>query len=172
MNKRFLLWAVVGLILFFVLSDDSAEVESNPFTFSLRTKAFFQNDCLKEIIGFDSPGRSKIRYCECVVDKFSSGMSVDLPLMEKWEATLASYSAMSGRARDRSRILAFKPATHFTSGIERLDILLRPYRLKYVFPEMEDEWKALDKELGDYWKKSLIGCTDRPPQAPLPKQSN
>ena len=156
MNRRLLIYGAMGLVLLLLLSEEPQD-ESNPFEFSVRTRAFFQTECMKEIIGFDSAARAKIRYCECVVTAFSEKLKGDASLGEQWSTALSEYEVFSGNVRTRSRALASQP-NHFTSGHLRLDEMLKPARLKFVFLEMASTWEGLNKSVDAHWKQSMNSC--------------
>lgn len=166
MNPRFILYGIVALVLVLMLGDDSSTATKSPLILTEKNKAFFHTECMKEIVGFESSAGTKIRYCECVVTKFSESLAEDAPLMESWKAAMLTYQGYAQTPRKSAGALAFKPDVHFSSGYPRLDVLLRMEKVTIKFPEMDSVWKDLVQKLDLHWKHSMLACTQQPSITP------
>jgi hypothetical protein len=161
MNKRFLLYGIVALVLVLVLSGggDSAS-ENAAFALSVRQQAALKNECMKEIVGFDQAARSKFLFCDCVTEKFETRINANEELIKIREAFVAKYLELKEDPRSISRSLASRNAERFTSGSDKVDILLSTMVLRYPFTEMKDLSESLVTGIDQDWKKTLIECSN------------
>jgi hypothetical protein len=166
MNPRFILYGIVALVLLFMLADSSPERIRNSLILTENNKAFFQTECMKEIVGFEYSTSTKMSYCDCVVSKFSESLANDAPLKEAWKAAMLTYKGYAQNPKKSARALASMPDVHFSSGYARLDVLLRMEELTIEFSEMDSIWKELAQKLDLHWKQSMLACIQKPSITP------
>jgi hypothetical protein len=160
MNKRFLLYGIVALVLVLLLAGDGDSAsESTAFPLSVRQQAAFKNECMKEIVGFDQAARSKFLFCDCVTEKFETRINANEELIKIHEAFVAKYLELKEDPRSMSRSLASRNVERFTSGSDKGDILLSSMVLRYPFSEMKEVSENLVKGVEQDWKKTLIECS-------------
>jgi hypothetical protein len=159
MNTRVLLYGVVGLVLMLVLSSGGADLDNSPVALNLAQQSAYKNECLKEIIGFEQPARSKIRFCDCVTASFEKKVAENAAFVESYEAFLGRYIELSQSPFRASRALSSNYQQDFRSGHIKLDILLSVKNLRHPFPELVGDSKLLGEVLDETWKIAMIACS-------------
>src|SRR5690606_14848865 len=100
----------------------------------------------------------KLRYCDCVVEKFQEALKADAALLEAHNAFTAKYIELKSSPRETSRVLASNHQENFSSGIEKLDVLFSSLDLRYPFGKLKDEVKPLGESLDTHWNASMRKC--------------
>ncbi|MEO5667075.1 MAG: hypothetical protein ABIR96_03360 [Bdellovibrionota bacterium] len=159
MNKRVLLYGIVGAFLLYMFLGDDAPKGAGALALDLRQQSAFKNECRKEIVGFEQPARSKSSFCDCVADAFETKLTNDEETKKNYAAFVAQYSQLTDSPRSISRSLSSNSVESFTSGDEKVDILLSSLDLRYRFKEMADLSTVLTKNVATQWKSALVTCS-------------
>ncbi len=161
MNTRFLLYGLVALVLVLALGGGGAD-EDSPLTFNLRQQAAFKNECMKEVIGFEQPTRSKFRFCDCVVARLEKLWLGDAAFPEAYVAFIERYLELSQSPKKASRVLASRTQDDFRTGFQKFDILLSNKNMRHPFTELVEEAKPLNETVEKSWKTSMLECSRLP----------
>jgi hypothetical protein len=165
MNMRVVLYGGVGAVLVFALTggESGGSGEGAALALNLRQQAAYNNECMKEVVGFELSMQGKLKYCGCVVDDFQARINKNEKLLERHKAFVAKYLEMKGTPRVASRSLASASEHIFSTSSAKLDILFSSMILRYDFPEVRQSFPELAKDVEGDWKASMIACTELKP---------
>lgn len=159
MNIRLIVYGLIGVVLFMMLQEGEVSQDTHPFSLLHNSRTFFQTECMKEIVDLNGSYKAKVGFCDCVVSNYSQKLTEDTALKENFDGAVAEYNSLNPDAYARSRFLAHKPSDYITTGNTKLDQLLRSYRFKYNFKELNDRWNSIAKEVDRIWGATFVSCS-------------
>jgi len=160
MNTRIILYAVVGVFVVLMMQGGGGQ-GGTALTLGIRQQSALKNECMKEIIGFEQSAKSKFAFCECVTSSFEEKLKANEKLVEAHAAFVAKYLELRESPKSISRSLAStsSSARDFSTGEDKLDIVLSSLDLRYSFAELKELVPLLAEGVDSEWKNAMIGCS-------------
>jgi len=160
MNKRYLIYGVVVLVLAMVLG---GEETINPYKLkiSLKDTGSLKTICLEEIVGFDSGTLGKIAFCDCVSKTYAINVSSAEKFKASYEETAKAHWLGLRETYTKARNVANTGSApvEFDSGDPALNVLLERFKLSHPIEKLETNWEQLSKASGKFWKRSMYTCS-------------
>jgi hypothetical protein len=153
-STRFLLYAIVGGGLAYVLLDESGPAK-NRFSLGLDAQAALKTVCLGNLIGLEGAAfGTKMKYCECVVQTQRERWH-QKDLQDFVKAHANAYYALLDNPRTSRRGLASYQASEREP---RLMIFLQQLSITNVFADMKDPELKFAERIDFHWKEAQQAC--------------
>lgn len=161
MNNRFLIYGLVALVVFLLLSEDPAVDPTLP-TVSPRESGGLASSCLESFIDYNGKIMGKIKFCECTVEKFSESVASNEEYRKAFQALVKRQNADSQKPELKARALASYSPAGLVLPSDQLDVMFERFNFRYTHSHLQESYEALSKQTELLWKRAKHACSRLP----------
>lgn len=158
MNTRFIIYGLVAVVLFTVLSGDP-ELDPAMPTVDTREAAGLKSLCLQDVVEFDGKMAGKLKFCECVVEKFAASVSSDEQYRAYFKNLISQQNVDSYKPELKARALASYSPSGLVTSSDKVNTMIARFNFRYTHDHLSENFDELGKRTDRLWKVAMVGCS-------------